>query len=75
MNKAKDAVVSEIQQQLEVKKAECTQSDEVVREKSATIRAQQAEIQRLRDQLAMSQKVSSHTSISIHTCAASNLWL
>ena len=34
------------------------QNDEVIREKSATIQTQQAEIQQLRDQLAVFQKVS-----------------
>ena len=54
-------------EQLSAKEAECRQKDEVVREQSATIRMQQAEIQRLRDQPAVPQKVSRHTSISMHT--------
>ena len=37
------------------------EKEEEVRKKSATIRTQQAEIQQLRDQLAVSQKVSRHT--------------
>ena len=49
--KEKDVVMSEIQQRLVTKEAEC-------REQSATIRAQQAEIQQLRDQLAVPQRVS-----------------
>ena len=48
----------EIQQQLAAKEEECRQKDAVVREKSATTQMQQAEIQRLRDQLAVPQKVS-----------------
>ena len=57
MIKEKDVVVSEIQQQLVAKEAECRQSKEVVREKSATIGAQEVKIQQLRDQLAVPQKV------------------
>ena len=50
---------SEIQHRLAAKEEECRHKDEIVREKSAIIRAmQQAEIQRLRDQLAVLQKVS-----------------
>ena len=49
---------SVLHQQLAAKEAEVRQSEEVVREKNATIQAQQAEIQRLRDQPAMSLKVS-----------------
>ena len=49
---------SVLHQQLAAKEAEVRQSEEVVREKSATIQAQQAEIHRLRDQLAVSLKVS-----------------
>ena len=48
----------ETRQQLAAKEVECEQKDEVVREKSATIQAQRAEIQRLRDQPAVPQKVS-----------------
>ena len=54
----KDVVIREIQQQLVAKQEECRQKDEVVRENSATIQAQQAEIQQLRDQLAVPPKVS-----------------
>ena len=54
----KDVVIREIQQQLVAKQEECRQKDEVVRENSATIRAQQVEIQQLRDQLAVPLKVS-----------------
>ena len=49
---------SVLHQQLAAKEAEVRQSEEVVREKSPTIQAQQAEIQRLRDQPAVSLKVS-----------------
>ena len=35
----------------------------MIREKNATIQAQQAEIQQLRDQLAVSEQVSWHTSL------------
>ena len=47
-----------IRQQLAAKEAECRHSEEVVRQKSVTTRAQQAEIQQLRDQPAVSQQVS-----------------
>ena len=57
--------VHEIWQQLPVEEPECRQKDEssrekveVINENSATIQAQQAEIQLLRDQPAVSQKVS-----------------
>ena len=53
-----DVVIREIHQQLAAKEEECKRKDEVVREKSATVQAQHAEIQRLRDQLAVLQKVS-----------------
>ena len=63
--KEKDVLMSEVRQQLAAKETECRQKDkairekdEVVREKSATIQALQAEIQRLRDQPAVSLKVS-----------------
>ena len=50
---------SVLHQQLAAKEAEDRQqSEEVVREKSATIRAQQAEIQQLNDQPAVFQQVS-----------------
>ena len=62
--------VHEIQQQLAAKEAEWRQKeennrekDEVIREKSATIRAQQTKIQQLRNQLAVPQQVSWHTSL------------
>ena len=45
-------------QQLSAKEDECRQKDEVIREKIETIQAQQAEIQRLKDQLGVSQQVS-----------------
>ena len=48
----------EIQHQMAAKEEECRHKDGIVREKSATIRAQQAEIQRLRGQPAVPQKVS-----------------
>ena len=68
----KDEDLRGIRQQLAAKEAECRHSEEVVRQKSATIQeeqtefpqlrdqmaTQQAEIQRLRDQPAVSQKVS-----------------
>ena len=68
----KDEDLRGIQQQLVVKEAECRHSEEVIRQRSATTRewqagfpqlrdqmaAQQAEIQQLRDQPAVSQKVS-----------------
>ena len=68
----KDEDLKGIRQQLAAKEAECRHSEEVVRQDSATTRerqaefpqlrdqmaAQQAEIQRLRDQPAVSQKVS-----------------
>ena len=47
-----------IPQQMAAKEAECRHSEEVVRQKSITTRAQQAEIQQLRDQPAVSQQVS-----------------
>ena len=47
-----------IRLQLAAKEAECRHSEEVIRQKSATAQAQQAEIQQLRDQPAVSQKVS-----------------
>ena len=50
--------IEPLQQQLSAKEKECREKDEVIRENSATIQAQQAEIQRLRDQLAVFQKVS-----------------
>ena len=53
-----DVVIREIHQQLAAKEEECRRKDEIVREKSATVQAQQAEIQRLRDQLAVLLKVS-----------------
>ena len=70
--KEKDVVMCEIRQQLAAKEAECRQKDEsnrekhealkemdkVIRRKSATVQTQQAEIQQLRDQLAVSQQVS-----------------
>ena len=49
---------SKIQHQLAAKDKECRHKDEIVREKSATILALQAEIQWLRDQPAVPQKVS-----------------
>ena len=49
--KEKDVIVNKIQQQLTAKDAEC-------REQRATIRSQQAEIQWLRDQQVLPQKVS-----------------
>ena len=54
----KDVVINEIRQQLAAKEEECRQKYEVVGEKSAPIQAQQVEIQQLRDQLAVPQKVS-----------------
>ena len=63
--KEKDILISEIRRQLAAKEAECRQRDEnnrekdgVIRENGATIRAQQTEIQRVRDLLVVSQKVS-----------------
>ena len=63
--KEKDVLMNEVQQQLAAKETECRQKDkaisekdEVVRKKSATIQALQAEIQQLRDQPAVSLKVS-----------------
>ena len=53
-----NVIISEIQQQFVANEVECGQKDEVVREKTATIQMQQAEIQRLKDQLAVLQKVS-----------------
>ena len=50
-NRKKDGVIREKDESLKEK-------DNVIREKAATIQAQQAEIKRLRDQLAVSQKVS-----------------
>ena len=47
----------EIRQQLATKEEECRQKDVIVREKSATIKVQQAEIQRLRGQPAVPQEV------------------
>ena len=64
------ASTEQLRQQLSAKEEECRQHEEVVTEKSATIQAQQTEIQRLRDQLAISQKVSWLTSFSIHTCSS-----
>ena len=52
------ASTEQLRQQLTAKEEECRQHEEVVAEKSATIQAQQAEIQRLRDQLAVPPKVS-----------------
>ena len=59
------APTEHLRQQLSAKEEECRQKDEVIREKndvmrekSATIRALQAEIQQLKDQPALSQKVS-----------------
>ena len=49
--KEKDVIVSEIRQRLAAKEAEC-------REKSTTIQALQAEVQQLRDQPAVAQRVS-----------------
>ena len=70
--KEKDVVMCEIRQQLAAKEEECRQKDEsnrekdealkekdeVIRRKTATVQTQQAKIQRLRDQLAVSQQVS-----------------
>ena len=58
----KDEVIREKDEALkekdEVIREKDEEKDEVIREKSATIRVQQAEIQQLRDQLAVSQKVT-----------------
>ena len=48
----------EIRQQLATKEEKCRRKDVIVREKSATIQAQQVEIQWLKDQPAVPQKVS-----------------
>ena len=56
--KEKDGALKDIRQQLAAKEAECRHSEEVIIQKTATTRAQEAEIQRLRDRLAVSQKVS-----------------
>ena len=56
--KEKDVVMSELQSQLAATEEECRQSAELVREKSAALQAQQAEIKQLRDQLVVPQKVS-----------------
>ena len=65
--KEKDVIVSDLRLLLTTKEAECRQHEEVVRKQRASIRALQAEIQQLRDQPAVAQKVSWYTSISIHT--------
>ena len=49
---------SRASEQLAAKVAECRQSENVVREQSSTIQALPAEVQRLRDQPAVPQKVS-----------------
>ncbi len=54
----KDEVIREKDEALMEKDEVIREKDEVIREKSATNQAQQAEIQRLSDQLAVSQKVS-----------------
>ena len=51
----KDEDLRGIRLQLAAKEGECRHRDGVVREKSATIREQQTEIQRLRDQMAAQQ--------------------
>ena len=56
--KEKDGALKDIRQQLAAKEAECRHSEEVIIQKTATTQAQQAEIQQLRDRLAVSQKVS-----------------
>ena len=67
----KDEDLRGIRQQLVANYAECRRSEGIVREKSATIREQQTEILQLRDRLAVSQKVSLHTSITVHICFSS----
>ena len=66
----KDEDLRGIRQQLAAKEAECRHSEEVVRQKSATTRERQADFP-LKDQPAMPQKVSWHTSISVHVCFSS----
>ena len=68
--KEMDVLISEILRQLAAKEAECRQKDKnnrekdgVIRENGATIRAQQTEIQRVRDLLVVSLKVSWYTSL------------
>ena len=56
--KEKDSLIREKDEALMEKDEVIREKDEVIREKSATNQAQQAEIQRLSDQLAVSQKVS-----------------
>ena len=56
--KDKDVFMSDIRRQLAAKEAECRQSEGIIRMKNATIRAQQAEIQQLRDRPAVHQTVS-----------------
>ena len=56
--KEKDEVIKEKDEVIKEKDEVIKGKDEVMREKSASIRTQQAEIQQLRDQLAVSQKVS-----------------
>ena len=56
--KEKDEVIKEKDEVIKGKDEVIKGKDEVMREKSASIRTQQAEIQQLRDQLAVSQKVS-----------------
>ena len=54
----KDEVIREKDEALKEKDEVIRAKDEVISEKSVTIRGQQAKIQQLRDQLAVSQKVS-----------------
>ena len=54
----KDAALKEKDEVIREKDEALKEKDEVIREKSTTIQAQQAEIQQLRDPLAVSQKVS-----------------
>ena len=56
--KVKDVVIREKDEALKEKDNVIRANNEVISEKSTTIRTKQAEIQRLRDQLAVSQKVS-----------------
>ncbi len=59
--KEKDEVIKENEKVIWIKDESLREKDGVIREKSVTIRAQQSEIQRLRDQLEVRQQVSSHT--------------
>ena len=63
------APIEQLCQQLSTKEEECREKDEALRDKDATIKAQQADIQHLRDKLAllMAQQVSG-TLASIAQC-------